>query len=181
MEFCPEISFSILFLSNILLHKPIKPQKFKTKIKASLNSGQLHFPRQKTYESFNMVCVVSIITYKWLCPTRNTENMYPSSHFYSKLLQKCHLIWHLLKGKSMEANRHQVITIDKLKDWLSLAGKFNQSINQVCRNLVKPSLPVKFTKLGEKAEKSCTCFFGDSISESGKVFEREQIVVFIEG
>ena len=64
MEFGPEISFSILFLPNILLHKPIKPQKFKTKIKASLNSGQLHFPRQKAYESFNMVCVVSIITYK---------------------------------------------------------------------------------------------------------------------
>ena len=42
--------------------------------------------------------------------------------------------------------------LTKLKDSLFLSGKINQSINQFCRNLLKPPLSATFTKRGKKAE-----------------------------
>lgn len=53
----------------------------------------------------------------------------------------------------------------KLMDSLFLSGKINQSIDQFCRNLLKPPLPATFAKLGKKAEKSSAWLFGDSLSE----------------
>ena len=47
-----------------------------------------------------------------------------------------------------------MITLTMLKDSLSLAGKMSQSINQLRRKLIKPTLPPQFSKLAEKSEES---------------------------
>lgn len=60
------------------------------------------------------------------------------------------------------------------KDSISLAGKVNQSINQFCRNPVKPSLPAKFSELGKEEEEWLATIFGDSVPESIDPLENKQ-------
>ena len=65
------------------------------------------------------------------------------------------------------------IPLIMLKDSLSLAGKMSQSINQLRRKLIKPALPLKFSKLEEKSEESSESLFGDSVSESVENLEKK--------
>ena len=66
-----------------------------------------------------------------------------------------------------------MITLTMLKDSLSLAGKMSQSINQLRRKLIKPTLPPQFSKLAEKSEESSEWLLGDSVSESVENLEKE--------
>ena len=68
------------------------------------------------------------------------------------------------------------IPLIMLKDSLSLAGKMSQSINQLRRKLIKPALPLKFSKLEEKSEESSESLFGDSVSESVENLEKKNKV-----
>ena len=69
----------------------------------------------------------------------------------------------------------------KLKDLFSLASMVNQSINQLRKNLVKPSQVKKIAELGKKAEELATWLFGlcrERERERKRERERE---AFIEG
>ena len=57
------------------------------------------------------------------------------------------------------------IPLDFLKDSLSLACKPNQMINQLRRQLIKPTLPPKYCQLADIADGSATYLFGDKISD----------------
>ena len=49
----------------------------------------------------------------------------------------------------------------------------SQSISQLRRKLIKPTLPTQFSKLAEKSEESSEWLFGDSVSESIENIEKE--------
>ena len=55
------------------------------------------------------------------------------------------------------------MTMNSLKDALSLAGKTNNSLNQVRRQLIKPCLPAKFAKLADINDDYAEFLFGDNI------------------
>ena len=55
----------------------------------------------------------------------------------------------------------------------SLAGKLNQSINQLRRNFIKPSLPVQYARLADIADDSSEHLFRDSITDSLESLEKE--------
>ena len=58
------------------------------------------------------------------------------------------------------------VPLTLLKNALSLAGKLNQSINQLRRNFIKPSLPVKYARLADIADDSSEHLFGGCITDS---------------
>ena len=60
-----------------------------------------------------------------------------------------------------------------LKNALSLAGKLNQSINQLRRNFIKPSLPVQYARLADIAGDSSEHRFGDSITDFLESLKKE--------
>ena len=63
-----------------------------------------------------------------------------------------------------------------LKDGLSLAGKANQDLNQLRRELTEPSLPPKYKKLAKNVDNSASLLFGDSISERLDDLQKENKV-----
>ena len=50
----------------------------------------------------------------------------------------------------------------------------SQSINQLRRKLIKPTLSPQFSKLAEKSEESSEWLFGNSLSESIENLEKEK-------
>ena len=66
------------------------------------------------------------------------------------------------------------VPLTLLKNALSLAGKFNQSINQLRRNFIKPSLPVPCARLADIADDSSEHLFGDSITDSLESLKKEK-------
>ena len=56
------------------------------------------------------------------------------------------------------------VPLTLLKNALFLAGKLNQSINQLRRSFIKPSLPVQYTRSADIADDSSEHLFGDSIT-----------------
>ena len=58
------------------------------------------------------------------------------------------------------------VPLTLLKSALSLAGKLNQSINQLRSNFIKPSLPAQYARLADIADDSSEHLFGDSITDS---------------
>ena len=63
--------------------------------------------------------------------------------------------------------------MNSLKDSLSLSGKVSQNINQLRKDLIKPSLPTKYIKLTTMGDESTELLFGDSISESLESLNKE--------
>ena len=60
-----------------------------------------------------------------------------------------------------------------LKNALSLAGKLNQSTNQLRRNFIRPSLPIQYARLADIAGDLSEHLFGDSITDSLQSLKRE--------
>ena len=80
----------------------------------------------------------------------------------------------LVPSKQPTADSFDVkVPLTSLKYALSLAGKLNQSINQVRRNFIKPSLPVQYAMLAGIADDSSEHLFKDSITDSMESLKEE--------
>ena len=58
------------------------------------------------------------------------------------------------------------VPLTLLSNALSPAGTLNQSINQLGRSFIKPSLPVQYARLADITDDSSEHLFGDSITDS---------------
>ena len=77
------------------------------------------------------------------------------------------LIKQLVSSKQPTVDSFDIkVPLTLLKNALFLAGKLNQSINQLRRSFIKPSLPVLHTRLADIADDSSEYLFGDSITNS---------------
>ena len=102
------------------------------------------------------------------------KHVYLQSHLCYKLLQNFQFAWHPCQGKNIGKKQSA-----NLKDSFSLSGMVNQSINQLHKNLVKPSQVEKFAKLGEKTEESFSWISGQSILESIDALQKESKLRFL--
>ena len=56
--------------------------------------------------------------------------------------------------------------LTEIKDALSFAGKANQELNQLRRNIIKPYLPLQFPKLADISDDSKSFLLEDSIADT---------------
>ena len=65
------------------------------------------------------------------------------------------------------------VPLTLLSNALSLAGTLNQSINQLGRIFIKPSLPVQYARLADITDDSSEHLFRDSITDSLESLKKE--------
>ena len=84
------------------------------------------------------------------------------------------LIKEMVSSKQPAADSFDVkVPLTLLKNTLSLAGKLNQSINQLRKNFIKPSLRVQYARLADIADDSSEHVFGDPITGSLDSLKKE--------
>ena len=80
----------------------------------------------------------------------------------------------LVSSKEPSVNSFDVnVPLTLLKNALSLAGALNQSINQLRRTFIKPSLLVQYARLADIADGSSDHLFRDSITDSLESLKKE--------
>ena len=80
----------------------------------------------------------------------------------------------LVSSKEPSVNSFDVnVPLTMLKNALSLASALNQSINQLRKNFIKPSLPVQYFRLADIADGSSEHLFRDSITDSLESLKKE--------
>lgn len=78
-----------------------------------------------------------------------------------------------LVEKSGDANADTKGPLNDLKDAMNLAGKTSQLLNQVRRDLIKPSLPKEYVALATEVEEDSEWLFGSSVCERLEKLKKE--------
>ena len=150
VEVGPEVSSSMASATKIFWEKSLSEDKLKSKIesgKLPANSGFIKTKRCTTEVWVTLGDQIRSLDYKLqkvqkLLAASASHIVQPSS----KLTKQ------LVSSKQPTVDSFDVkVTLTLLKNALSLAGKLNQSINQLRRNFIKPSLPVQYARLADIA------------------------------
>ena len=60
-----------------------------------------------------------------------------------------------------------------LKDSMTFAGKLSQQINQIRRDLIKPSIPIDYKKLASEADETSELLFGSGLCEKMEKLKKQ--------
>ncbi|XP_057293791.1 uncharacterized protein LOC130622350 [Hydractinia symbiolongicarpus] len=111
----------------------------------------------------------------------NTSNFHRSTDVKMQDIQNMHSasVAMLLKAsstlveKSGDANADTKGPLNDLNDAMNLAGKTSQLLNQVRRDLIKPSLPKEYVALATEVEEDSEWLFGSSVCERLEKLKKE--------
>ena len=166
-----EISSSIASASKTFWEKPLKEDSFKRKFEA----GKL--PSNCTYlttKFTNPEIFINLPTFQRTVDSKIQDIQKVHAASVSLLSTTAsYLGTSSLTTQGQNKETDFKIPLNFLKDSLSLAGKANQMLNQLRRQLIKPTLPPKYCQLADIADDSATYLFGDKISEVLETLNKE--------
>lgn len=171
-EYGPEISSPIATASKTFWQKPLTEEKSANKLKNNLTPENCKYlvPKRVNKEVWGNVT-----------SSQRTNDMklqkvqkIAAASLTSMLKVASTLSQHLQKENDKNLDIKGLLTY--LKDSMALAGMANQQINQMRRDLIKPTLPPVFRKLADSVDESAEFLFGDSLTQSMDILEKESKV-----
>ena len=166
-----KISSSIASASKTFWEKPLKEDSFKRKLEA----GKL--PSNCTYlttKLTNPEIFKNLPTFQRTVDSKIQDIQKVHAASVSLLLTTAsYLGTSILTAQGQNKETNFKIPLNFLKDSLSLAGKANQMINQLRRQLIKPTLPPKYCQITDIADDLATYLFGEKISELLETLNKE--------
>ena len=145
--------------------KPLKEEYLKSKLESAPVPANCQFlTPKKTNTEIWVTLPGSVRSHD--CKLQDIQKIFTTSTILSlkAASELTNILQSLKQGKPI-TDKDIKTPMTSLKDSLSLAGKVNQSINQLRRYLIKPSLPSQYSKLADLTDESAEHLFGDSISE----------------
>ena len=159
-----EISSSIASASKTFREKPLKEDSFKRTSNCTYLTTKLTNPEIfKNLPTFQRTVDSKIQDIQKVHAASVSLLLTTTSYLGTSILTT--------QGQNKETDFK--IPLNFLKDSLTLAGRANQIINQLRRQLIKPTLPPKYCQLADIADDSAAYLSSDKISEVLETLNKE--------